>query len=654
MRTTSAAWTWSGAGVTGAFVSAGLLLGAVSGDVRDVLAFAPVALAFAVVGSAVLSGRPRHRVGVLFVGTGVAVALLTTAEQLALAALSWSWSEEVIAWIAWLAVWPIELTVGLVVAAFLLFPDGRLPSPRWRPALLVLVSCTSFGAALSALSAVNFDTRRWEVRPPVQLLPVESASELFAVYQAASLVLMAFAALSLVQRWRSGDDVLRRQVAWVAAGAVVTVVAVLFTFPLGVEPSTATRLLLPCIPLAAGVAMLQRRLYDIEGSAARTLLYGTVSGLLLVGCLLAALTSGRLVGGTLVAVGVAASVVLVLEPLRRRLQTRLNALLLGSPDLPSLAGGLCSPRSGDSAELLRQLTAQLAAQLGCSYVAVEFDEERPGTLVGDERSSVGRADRVPLVHGGERVGTLVLSRPRGRWLRQGQHRALSSVLPYVALVVAAAQISCERDAARRQVVSVREEERVRLRRLLHDTAGGLSGIALQLDVAADGATPPRSQQLQRLQRELAEIAQTVRALAYEMGPSVLADVDLVEALSRALGALPSRPERPWQVEVRGPAPLTPLPPAVAVAAYRITVEAVNNAYRHSRGHRCTVDVEVGADLRLVVADDGCGLPEPWYPGVGVATMRERADELGGAVRLASSPGGGAVLELRLPLQREGA
>ena len=215
----------------------------------------------------------------------------------------------------------------------------------------------------------------------------------------------------------------------------------------------------------------------------------------------------------------------------------------------------------------------------------------------------------------------------------------------------ASRLSEERDAARREVVSVREEERAELRRLLHDAAAGLSGVALQLDVAADDVTADRAEQLVRMREEVSGVARTMRGLAYEMGPA-LADAGLVEALARTVAALPSRSGQPWQVEVRGGDGADGLPAAVAVAAYRVAVEAVHNAYRHSGARRCTVDVVVDGDLQLMVSDDGRGLPAAWQPGVGVSGMRERAQELGGSLRLCAGNAGGTLVELRLPVQRD--
>jgi signal transduction histidine kinase len=104
-------------------------------------------------------------------------------------------------------------------------------------------------------------------------------------------------------------------------------------------------------------------------------------------------------------------------------------------------------------------------------------------------------------------------------------------------------------------------------------------------------------------------------------------------------------------EIEAPA-LPALPPDVEVAAFRIADEALTNVLRHSGARRCVVRLEVGAGLRLTVADDGHGLVAPGPEdgaGVGLGSMRERAARVGGSLRLESAPEGGLGVVADLPL-----
>jgi signal transduction histidine kinase len=104
----------------------------------------------------------------------------------------------------------------------------------------------------------------------------------------------------------------------------------------------------------------------------------------------------------------------------------------------------------------------------------------------------------------------------------------------------------------------------------------------------------------------------------------------------------------WTVDAEGD--LEPLPAAVEVAAYRIVLEAVTNAGRHSGARACAVTLRRTPDcLRIRVRDTGTGLVPATTPGVGLSSMRERAEEVGGTWTLTSDRGSGTVVEVRLPL-----
>ena len=112
----------------------------------------------------------------------------------------------------------------------------------------------------------------------------------------------------------------------------------------------------------------------------------------------------------------------------------------------------------------------------------------------------------------------------------------------------------------------------------------------------------------------------------------------------------------WQnglsVRVDAPEDLPPLPAAVEVAAYRIAGEALANAARHAGARSCAVRIALdGAAnvLLLDVSDGGRGIGEHHGTGVGLRSMRERAEELGGTCTVEPAPGGGTRVSARLPL-----
>ena len=109
-----------------------------------------------------------------------------------------------------------------------------------------------------------------------------------------------------------------------------------------------------------------------------------------------------------------------------------------------------------------------------------------------------------------------------------------------------------------------------------------------------------------------------------------------------------------RVAVEAPESLPPLPAAVEVAAYHIAREAVTNAARHARAGSCRVclaieDSPERPELVLEVSDDGVGLPAERHAGVGLSSMRERAEELGGEFSVESPSKEGVRVLARLPL-----
>jgi two-component system NarL family sensor kinase len=87
-----------------------------------------------------------------------------------------------------------------------------------------------------------------------------------------------------------------------------------------------------------------------------------------------------------------------------------------------------------------------------------------------------------------------------------------------------------------------------------------------------------------------------------------------------------------------------------VAAYRIALEALTNAARHAHARRCVLRLAVDSALELQVCDDGRGIPAGHRAGVGLASMCQRAREVGGTCTVGPEPGGGTRVTARLPLQ----
>jgi hypothetical protein len=247
------------------------------------------AVALSAIGSLVLVRHPRHNVGRLFCALGPSIALTVLAQNYAVYGLL-TRSEPLpgATAAAWFEYWSVFscLTSGLALL-FLLFPDGHLLTRRWR----VAAWGTAAGLALFALGTVIEPAT---LQPPFEAyrnpFGIEGVKALGSVVLVVgfmlSLVSVAVAAVCLVLRLRRAGSVQRRQIAWLVYAGAIFAVAITLDIVLDNVPyasqamAVASALALLGIPVAAGVAILRHRLYDIDVVVNRTLVYAASTALL--------------------------------------------------------------------------------------------------------------------------------------------------------------------------------------------------------------------------------------------------------------------------------------------------------------------------------------------------------------------------------------
>ncbi|MGH3240106.1 MAG: sensor histidine kinase [Spirillospora sp.] len=229
----------------------------------------------------------------------------------------------------------------------------------------------------------------------------------------------------------------------------------------------------------------------------------------------------------------------------------------------------------------------------------------------------------------------------------GAVAARAATIPHLRSLTADLQRSRER------ILANREEERRRLRHDLHDGLGPtLASLAMSLDAARItlACEPERADPLLADVRDrLASAVGEIRDLAHGLRPPALDDLGLVAAIeSFAEGACE-------HVDVRFDGEHLELPAAVEVAAYRIAQEALTNVRLHAPDSTATVRLARDAELHLMVADTGPGLPDASRNGAhprprrGMAAMKEWAAEVGGSCAITSRNGGGTVVTAHLPV-----
>jgi two-component system, NarL family, sensor kinase len=232
------------------------------------------------------------------------------------------------------------------------------------------------------------------------------------------------------------------------------------------------------------------------------------------------------------------------------------------------------------------------------------------------------------------------------------------------VAIHAVRLTNELQRSRERLVATREEERRRIRRDLHDGLGpALSSAMLKLGAARRllPSGSPADGLIVEVRNDMRATVADVRRLVYDLRPPALDQLGLVLAI-RDYAEQCGNPnetggEGGLRVTVEAPEQLPPLPAAVEVAAYHIAREAMTNAARHARARSCQVRLALARalgrpELELKITDDGAGLSKDHVAGVGLTSMRERAEELGGTCAVESTPGGGTRVLARLPVGKE--
>jgi signal transduction histidine kinase len=484
-------------------------------------------------------------------------------------------------------------------------------------------------------------------------------------------VLIGMAA-QLYRYRRVSTPVQRQQVKWVVFGTTLGLLLNYATYvPVLFFPALGRIVLLRwldifvyehfflCIPLSIGIALLRYRLWDIDIIINRTLVYAVLTvSIVGLGALFQA--QGNL-GLSLLATGLVA---MLFQPWRHRLQRAVNRLMYGERDEPyrvltHLGSRLEATLAPEA--VLPTIVETVALALKLPYAAIALKEEdtlTPAASFGASREGESLV-RLPLVAQHELVGELVLApRAPGEAFTPADRRLLEDLTRQIGVAVYAVRLTADLKRltidlqySRERLVTAREEERRRLRRDLHDGLGPhLASLTLKLETARNRLT--QDQLAQTLLSDLAERTQAtvadIRRLVYALRPPALDELGLVSALRE----LTLQHSDQVSMHLDAPTCLPELSAAVEVAIYRIAQEALTNVVRHAAARRCDIRLtldEPAAWLTLSIQDDGRGLSPSHGVGVGLVSMRERAEELGGTCTIEPVESGGTRVQARLPL-----
>lgn len=618
------------------------------------------ALTFAGVGLYVLRARPGHRIGQLFVGLGVADALMYFGRQYGLHTPSLPHSE----WLAWVSIWPVPLVMAAAGVGVMVFPTGEHLSGRWRAASYAMLGLATLLALASALWPIEDDWRSSDLTFPFRLGGEDAARSVIVPLMlscyAGFQVLWAAAVVTRIRR--AGADEARQLRLFVCAVAVSVLLLVagqvVWDSPL---PGLLT---LPLVPLAAGVAIIRHRLYDIDPVINKTLVAGAMVLLISMGYVAVVVGVGALlpVSDRVLALAATAAVAVAFEPVRRRAQTLADRLVYGARATPyETLSRLSAQLTGSDEGLLDGLAATIAGGVRASEVAIWVGDANrmeavaawPSAALPDRTRTLAelgsKLDLVrPVLHDGRVRGALVLRPPPREALTPADEQLLADLLAQAGLVIdhqarleQVARQAAELQAAARRIVTAQDTARRRLERDLHDGAQQrLVTLGMELGALLERAAATGNADLVRRvvdsRQQLLDATAELREIARGVHPVVLTQ----DGLEAALANMADRSPVPVRMRVSLDGRL---PAEVEATAYFVVSEALTNAARHAQADAVDVIVSLDAGRLIVeVSDDGIGGADSAM-GSGLQGLTDRLSALGAQLDIVSPSGSGTTV-----------
>jgi signal transduction histidine kinase len=437
------------------------------------------------------------------------------------------------------------------------------------------------------------------------------------------------------------------------------------------------------IPVTLTMAVLRHRLWDIDPLVKRTLVYAALSLCVAVIYIFSVYYLSRLFetkNNLIISLTSTAIVAVAFAPLKEKLQRLVNRMLKGRHDDPyavllELGSQLVQPLAPEA--MLEALASTVKGSLRLPYTGIALGVGGQDALVASSGDPVHEVLSFPIIHRGERLGTLYLSsRSPGEAFSSEDNKFLDVLLHQAGPIVENVNMTLgmkllakDLQESREKLVLAREEERRQIRKNLHDDlAPRLAALALNVATAEKYVIKKPEiaiEMLGDLRKVIRATVDEIRTLVHDLRPPSLDELGLISAIQERISEL-NKPAKlladeqgtvPIHIHLHEPPLLPDLPAAVEVAAYRIVTESLVNVIKHSQATDCTVKLHVSSLKQLVieVMDNGTGiLPSytqrlPGKGGIGLQSLRERAAELGGQCSIEQAEHGGTRVLAILPI-----
>jgi signal transduction histidine kinase len=541
--------------------TAGLTLLVLQGSTRqdsliEQFAFTAAFLSTSVVGALIVSRQPRNRIGWLFMATpGIAAvgfvlgeyaiyALVTRGGDIPAGHLAAALSDPL--WIA--AIGPY------ITFTLLLFPDGRLPSPRWRPVAWASAALIVVGMVVTLTAPTTFLGEN-----PLAVETVAPVARFFTAVGFTLLVALAVLSVaSLVLRYRRSRGDLRQQIRWLAFAAVLVGISLTFSVAIDLLRIRRVQVLdsvlgfvaFTSVPVGAGIAILKDRLYDIDVVIRRTVVYGALAAFMTAVYAAVVVGIGAAVAGstssTLLTMVAAVVIAITFQPVRSRVTRFANRLVYGDRATPyEVLSGFAERMSETfgAEDMLPRIARILGEGTGAERVDVWLrlsgewrvaatwptGLERISSIDGSTPDLAGADGVWPVRHQGEVLGALGVTKRRGEALTPAEEKLVADLASQVGLVLRNVRLTEELRAkveelraSRQRIVSAQDGERRRLERNIHDgSQQQLVAMAVKLRLARSTAAkdPAKADALlSDLETEAQDALETLRDLARGIYP----------------------------------------------------------------------------------------------------------------------------------------
>ncbi|MFJ7215969.1 sensor histidine kinase [Amycolatopsis sp. NPDC098790] len=615
-------------------------------------------------GAVIIDRRPANRAAWGFLAGGVLLVAFSLCYSWAAGQVRAGTATPAVAQVTAVAEVIGALAGGSLPLFQFFFPDGRLPSPRWRPVFgLYLLAWLGSAIAVAAVVLPHPDVTLLTDLGPVQLTPSASLGPALAAIAVSEVVAAAslLAGVTAVAvRLRGARGHRRAQVllaVWGLGLTALLIAATALSHQVGAYwLENITALIAPApFFVAVTLAMRRHRLFDVDRLVGRTITYVAITVVSTVlyavvsvslGTVLSTLSFGSSIEVAAATLAVAAAFRPLLRLIRAVVDRRFDrrtwlAVRVLDDFARDLRDGTTTPADlvGALRRAIDDPTADVAYLDGDRTIALDgsaltWDPPRPGRL------------RRLVTAGGAAVADVDLAgrlehEPR---LLDAALSAAALPLENAALHARAAVSLAEVQASRSRIVAAEDANRRRIERDLHDGAQQrLVALALRLRIAERELSPTSAQAAAVLSGAVTELRETVtelRELTRGILPPVLTDEGLAVALRTAAARLPM----PVTLDLASGR----LPQAVEIAAWYVACEGMANAAKHAAAARLTITLRHdGATAVLRVHDDGPGSAR-MSPGGGLQGLADRVAAIGGRLTLVSAPGSGTQLVAELP------